>query len=89
MLEPLPVEDVPYGHAGIPYLTASRPGIPDSFVLSVAIGGVRTSYLGRPVLREISERWSLKLSARLMVAFFQGLVRRVRFPFFSIYIFSD
>jgi hypothetical protein len=77
MLEPLPVEKVPLGRAGIPYLAASRPGIPDSFVLSIAIGGVRTSNLGRAVMPEISGRWSLKLSARVMVAFFQGLVRRV------------
>ncbi|CBY10861.1 unnamed protein product [Oikopleura dioica] len=69
-------EKIPVGRAGIQYLQASRPGVPNGFALTMAIGGVRP-YTPRSILPKISPRWNLKLSARLNIAFFQGLVERV------------
>lgn len=79
-------EKIPAGRAGIPYLQASRPGVPDGFALTMAIGGVRP-YTPQAILPNVSPRWNLKLSARLNIALFQGLVERVS-SFFVIFIFN-
>ena len=77
MLPLAPDSDIPAGRE-VPHLVASRPGVSDSFVLTVAIGGVRPRHQLSPgIIPSVSDRWNLKLAARLNIAFFQGLVERV------------
>jgi len=72
---PAAADAVP-GLAGVPHLRAQRPGIPNAFVLSASVGGVREDT--RPAaVPSVSPRWSMKHGGRFLVALFCGLVRRV------------
>jgi hypothetical protein len=79
---------------GVPHLRAARPGLSRGFYLSVSAGGLRPECDERgkktpTVMPDVSPRWSLKLTARLIVSLFCGLIERVSFSFsfFLIYLF--
>jgi hypothetical protein len=69
---------------GVPHLRAMRPGLSKAFYLSISAGGLRPDCDANgkktpTVLPEVSARWNLKLTARLIVSLFCGLVERVSY----------
>jgi hypothetical protein len=64
------------GLAGVKHLEPARPGIPDAFILTASVGGIRAD-TRRPAVPSVSPRWGLKHGGRFLVALYCGLVKRV------------
>ncbi|CBY14297.1 unnamed protein product [Oikopleura dioica] len=70
-------EDAVMDKVGVPHYQPSRPGMPDSFVLSASIGSLRPSDERDPRRNSLFTRWLMRHNGRILVTLFAGAVQRI------------